>query len=186
MRHTTRPSSASGSRRRWAATCAALAVGLAMVGLSGMVGFSVTRRTREIGVRMALGAQARERCVAGAPRSARHGRRSASPSELRLRLAPGAPCRAVLWNRRDESVRARWRRRVGCCSSQCSRAHCPAWRASRVDPVTSFAPTELASFYALTGALPGRRYQYAMPRRNALVTRYASMRAPMSKYVLAP
>jgi predicted permease len=118
------------------ATCAALALGLAMVGLCGVVGFAVVRRTREIGVRMALGAK-RSGVVWLVLRSASIlvgvGVISGAPLALGAGRALGAllfgigPMNPVVFVGAAAALFV-----VGLIASAA-----PAWRASRVDPVTS-------------------------------------------------
>jgi ABC-type lipoprotein release transport system permease subunit len=118
------------------ATCAALALGLAMVGLSGVVGLAVTRRTREIGVRMALGAR-RSGVVwlvlRGALVMVGLGVAIGAP----LALGAGRTLGALLYgigaaNPFVLAAAAGGLLIVGILASAM-----PAWRASRVDPVIS-------------------------------------------------
>jgi putative ABC transport system permease protein len=117
-----------------ASICAALALLLAMVGLAGLVGFSVTRRTREIGVRMALGAQRAGvvwLVLRGAVTLALAGVVLGGP----LALGTGQWLRSLLYGIAPTSLLVFCGASSALVAVAILASVAPAWRASRVDPV---------------------------------------------------
>ena len=119
-----------------ASTCAALALLLAMVGLGGLVGFSVARRTREIGVRMALGAQRASvvwLVLRGALAMALGGVLIGGP----LALGAGHALQSLLYGIAPTSVLLFGGAAGALVVVAMLASAAPAWRAARVDPVVA-------------------------------------------------
>jgi predicted permease len=119
-----------------AATSAGLALCLAMVGLSGLIGFAVVRRTREIGVRMALGARRFGivwMVLRGALTTVGVGVLIGTP----LALAAGHVLSSMLYGVAAGDLATLAAATFGLALTGLLASALPAWRASRVDPVIS-------------------------------------------------
>ena len=116
-------------------TFASLALLLASIGLYGVMALSVTQRTRELGIRLALGAQRADvfRLV-----STREWFwfRSASSSVFWLRLARVADCRASLWRGRFDAPAISFALFALALVALIA-CWLPARRATRVDPIVA-------------------------------------------------
>ena len=119
-----------------ASTCAMLALVLAMVGLGGLVGFSVARRTREIGVRMALGARRASvvwLVLRGALAMALAGVLIGGP----LALGAGRALQSLLYGIAPTSVLLLGAAAAALVGVAMLASAAPAWRAARVDPIVA-------------------------------------------------
>jgi predicted permease len=119
-----------------ASLCAALAMGLAMVGLAGLVGYSVARRTREIGIRMALGARGSGvvwLVLRGALMLVAAGAAIGGP----LALVASRALESLLFGIAATNPVVPFGAVVALVGVGAIAAAFPAWRASRVDPVTA-------------------------------------------------
>lgn len=119
-----------------ASICAMLALVLAMVGLGGLVGFSVARRTREIGVRMALGAPRVSvvwLVLRGALAMAMAGILIGAP----LALGAGRALASLLYGIAPTSVLLLGAAAAALVGVAILASATPAWRAARIDPVVA-------------------------------------------------
>jgi predicted permease len=115
---------------------ASVATLLSVVGLYGVMAFLVTRRTREIGIRMALGALARQ-IASGVLREA------GALVALGLALGLGAAwwlgryVESQLYGVAPTDPRAVLLAAAGLCAVAALAAGVPAWRAARVSPMSA-------------------------------------------------
>jgi len=119
-----------------ASTSALLALGLAMVGLSGLIGFAVLRRTREMGVRMALGARRSGivwMVLRGALATVGIGVLIGGP----LAVLAGHVMSSMLYGVAASDLATLVGATLGLAMTGILAAALPAWRASRVDPAIS-------------------------------------------------
>ena len=119
-----------------ASTSALLALGLAMVGLSGLIGFAVVRRTREMGVRMALGARRSGivwMVLRGALATVGIGVLIGGP----LAILAGHVLSSMLYGVAASDLATIASATLGLAMTGIVAAALPAWRASRVDPAIS-------------------------------------------------
>ena len=119
-----------------ASTSALLALGLAMVGLSGLIGFAVVRRTREMGVRMALGARRSGivwMVLRGALATVGIGVLIGGP----LAILAGHVLSSMLYGVAATDLATIAGATLGLATTGILAAALPAWRASRVDPAIS-------------------------------------------------
>ena len=106
---------------------------LAAIGLYGVVAYSVSRRTREVGIRMALGAQRREVLRTMAARGARLAVAGLAIGAV-LAAAAGTLLESMLYGVSGFDALALAPARVSCCWSPGSRISSPL-RERAVDPV---------------------------------------------------
>jgi len=118
------------------ATLGALALALAIIGIYGVVAYTVTRRTREIGIRMALGEAAHEvrrRVVGDTLRVASVG----IVAGVALALFAGKWLTVFLVDVSPYDVRLLGGAAVALATVVSAAAYGPARRAARVDPMTA-------------------------------------------------
>jgi putative ABC transport system permease protein len=118
------------------ATLGLLALVLAVIGIYGVVAYSVTRRTREIGIRMALGEAGRDvrtRVVGDALRVASIG----IGVGIALALIAGKWLAIFLVGVSPRDPAMLFGSAIGLAAVVCAAAYGPARRAARVDPVTA-------------------------------------------------